>query len=87
MKLYVGNLPASTSSAEVDALVKPFGSADPAVVIMDKATGQSRGFAFVVFESDDSARAAIADLNGKEVDGRALTVSEARQRKDAGAAR
>jgi RNA recognition motif-containing protein len=87
MKLYVGNLSPSTTSLQLDDLVKPFGSADPAVVIKDKATGQSRGFAFVEFKNDDEARKAIAGLNGKEVDGSALTVNEARQRKNFGETR
>ncbi len=87
MKLYVGNLAASTTAAQIDDLVKPFGSAGPAALIKDKMTGQSRGFAFVEFENDDAARKAIAALNGKQVDGNALTVNEARQRKSFGDSR
>ena len=83
MKLYVGNLSVSTTGAQVDDLVREFGSAGPAMLIKDKATGQSRGFAFVEFSNDDAARAAISTLNGKEVDGNVLTVNEARQRKAA----
>lgn len=82
MKLYLGNLSPSTTSAKLDELVKPFGTAGPATVINDKVTGRSRGFAFVEFAKDDEARAAIAGLNGKEVDGNVLTVNEARQRKN-----
>ena len=87
MKLYVGNLAASTTPSQLDALVKAYGSAGPAVVVTDKVTGQSRGFGFIEFKSDDEARAAIAALNGKEVDGSKLTVNEARQKKTFGAAR
>ncbi len=81
MKLYVGNLSTSTTDARLDELLKPFGKPGPAAVIKDKVTGQSRGFAFVEFENDNEARAAIAGLHGKNVDGNVLTVNEARARK------
>ncbi len=87
MKLYVGNLSTSTTGARLDELMHAFGSPGPATVIKDKITGQSRGFAFVEFENDNEARAAIAGLNGKNVDGNVLTVNEARQRKNFGASR
>jgi cold-inducible RNA-binding protein len=87
MKLYLGNLSASTTDTQLNELVKPFGNASPAVVIKDKVTGQSRGFAFVEFKSDDEARAAIAGLHGKEVDGSVLKVNEAKQQKGFGASR
>ncbi len=81
MKLYLGNLSTKTTDAKLNELLKAFGSPSPAVVIKDKATGQSRGFGFVEFAKDDEARAAITGLHGKEVDGNVLTVNEARQRK------
>jgi RNA recognition motif-containing protein len=87
MKLYVGNLASTTTQAQIDELVKPFGTASPSVLITDKLTGRSRGFAFVEFANDAAAQAAIAGLNGKEVDGSVLTVNEARQRKNERAAR
>jgi cold-inducible RNA-binding protein len=87
MKLYVGNLSTTTTDTQLNDLVKPFGNAGPAVVIKDKVTGQSRGFAFIEFKSDDEARAAIAGLNGKDFNGSVLTVNEARQQKNPGASR
>ena len=84
MKLYVGNLASSTTGEQLDDLFKPYRSATPAVLIKDKVTGASRGFAFVELANDDEARAAIAALNGKEIDGSALTVNQARERKSFG---
>lgn len=80
MKLYLGNLSTSTTDAKLNELLKAFGSPGPAVIIRDKGTGQSRGFGFVEFKNDDEARAAIAGLNGKEVDGQVLKVNEAREK-------
>ncbi len=77
-RLYVGNLSFST---EEQALEQLFGQAGPvtSVTLMrDKMTGRSRGFAFVEMETEDGARAAIDQFNGKDVDGRPLTVNEAR---------
>lgn len=82
MKLYVGNLSTSTTEARLDELMKGFGSPGPAAIIKDKVTGQSRGFAFVEFDNDNEARAAIAGLHGKNVDGNVLTVNEARKKSD-----
>jgi RNA recognition motif-containing protein len=82
MKLYVGNLSTQTTDSRLDELMKGFGSPSPARVIKDKATGESRGFAFVEFTSDDEARKAIAGLHGKEIDGNVLTVNEARPSKN-----
>ncbi len=87
MKLYLGTLSSSTTESQLDNLLKPFGTAAPSIVIRDKTTGQSRRFGFVEFDKDDEARAAIAGLHGKEVDGSVLTVNEARQRKNFGAGR
>jgi RNA recognition motif-containing protein len=87
MRLYLGNLSTSTTDAQLDELVKTFGSAGPATVIKDRITGESRGFAFVEFAKDDEARAAIAGLDGKDLNGNALSVNEARQKKSFGAAR
>ena len=84
MKLYVGNLSSKTTEDQLKALAAAFGAPATAEIVMDKATGQSRGFAFVDFPNDDEARAAVAGLNGKEVDGNVLKVNEARQKKMAG---
>ncbi|MDH3642846.1 MAG: RNA-binding protein [Gammaproteobacteria bacterium] len=80
MKLFVGNLPWSVADQDLEELFAQFGGVDSAKVITDRDTGRSRGFGFVEM-GDDSAREAIADLNEKEIDGRKLTVNEARDRK------
>lgn len=76
-KLYVGNLSFQTTESDLDALFAEIGEVDSVRIITDRNTGQSRGFGFVEM-SADSAQKAIGELNGKEVDGRALTVNEAR---------
>ena len=86
-KLYVGNLPYSVGDAELQQLFEAHGSVQSAQVIMDRDTGRSKGFGFVEMGSDQEAQAAIAALNGKEVDGRALTVNEARPKTDGGGGR
>ena len=80
MKLYVGNLSYETNEAELRDLFTPYGAPTSARVITDRDTGRSKGFGFVEFENDAEANAAISALNGKEVNGRALTVNEARPR-------
>lgn len=82
-KLYVGNLSFQTQESDLDALFAEFGEVESVRIITDRTTGQSRGFGFVEL-SDDAARKAIEELNGKEVDGRALTVNEARPQVDRG---
>ncbi len=78
MKLYVGNLSSETTDTQLKDLVAAFGTPTSAQVAKDKTTGQARGFGFVEFSNDEEARAAIAGLNGKEVNGKALKVNEAR---------
>ena len=75
MEIYVGNLPYAASAADVAALFEPFGAPD-VQLMTDRATGRSRGFAFVTMP-DDAARAAIAALHGRTLDGRALRVDVA----------
>ncbi|MCB0417291.1 MAG: RNA-binding protein [Bdellovibrionaceae bacterium] len=77
-KLFVGNLPYSATNAELNDWFSPFGTVESANLITDRATGRSKGFGFVEMANDDEAQAAIDELNGKEVEGRALTVNEAR---------
>lgn len=77
-KLYVGNLSYNTTSSDLEQLCAPHGQVQSAEVIADRDTGRSKGFGFVQMGSDEEAQAAIAALNGKEVDGRALTVNEAK---------
>lgn len=84
MKLYVGNLTYSATNATLETMFAEFGEIRSAQVVMDRDTGRSKGFGFVELASDQSAKAAIAALNGKEVDGRALTVNEAKPREDRG---
>ena len=75
MEIYVGNLPYAAADAEVAALFEPFGA--PRVQLMtDRATGRSRGFAFVTMADDAAARAAIDALNGHLLGGRPLRVDE-----------
>jgi RNA recognition motif-containing protein len=79
MKLFVGNLPWSVTDQDLEEMFAPFGGVDSAKVITDRETGRSRGFGFVEM-ADDSARSAIEDLNDSEVQGRKLTVNQARDR-------
>jgi cold-inducible RNA-binding protein len=79
-RLYVGNLPWSTSSTELQALFEPYGAVRAAEVIMDRVTGRSRGFGFVEMEDDNTMNGAIEALNGKDLNGRPLVVNEARER-------
>ena len=81
-KLYVGNLSYSTSSSDLQQLFTPHGTVQSAEVISDRETGRSKGFGFVQMGSDEEAQEAIAAMNGQQVDGRALTVNEAKPRED-----
>lgn len=78
MKLFVGSLPYSVNSDQLREMFAEFGEVETADVIMDRFTNQSKGFGFVVFPNDDHAKAAIDAMNDKEIDGRRLTVNEAR---------
>ena len=79
-KIYVGNLPFSTTDAELRRLFEQHGTVESVSVIMDRETGRPRGFAFVEMSDASSASAAISTLNGRELDGRALRVNEAQER-------
>ena len=83
-KLYVGNLAYGVTDSDLQAMFAPHGTVQSAQVIMDRDTGRSKGFGFVEMGSAAEATAAINALNGKEVDGRQLTVNEARPREDRG---
>ncbi len=83
-KLYVGNLSYETSDSDLSSMFSAHGSVQSAQVIMDRDTGRSKGFGFVEMGSDQEAQAAIGALNGKEVNGRALTVNEARPKTEGG---
>ena len=82
MKLYVGNLPYSMTDSDLQTLFSAHGTVRSAQVIMDRDTGRSKGFGFVEMDSNEQAQAAINALNGKEINGRALTVNEARPREE-----
>ncbi len=81
-KLYVGNLGYGVSNADLQGLFAPFGTVQTADVITDRDTGRSKGFGFVEMGTAEEAQAAIAGLNGKEHDGRPLTVNEAKPREE-----
>jgi cold-inducible RNA-binding protein len=76
--LFVGNLPYTTTTDDLRAAFERFGAVTRAQVVSDRETGRSRGFGFV--EMEDGADAAIEEMNGKEFNGRTLTVNEARPR-------
>lgn len=84
VRLYVGNLPFSVTEQELEELFGQIGVVESASLVTDRDTGRSRGFAFVEMDSRESADAAIANLNGREIDGRALTVNEARPKENRG---
>jgi len=81
-KLYVGNLPYTVTNDDLSGMLSEFGTVTSAEVIMDRATGRSKGFGFVEMSSDDEANAAIEGLNGKDQGGRSLTVNEAKPREE-----
>ena len=77
-KLYVGNVPFSATEGTLTDWFTPFGTVESARLITDRDTGRSKGFGFVEMSNDEEAERAIAEMNGKEMEGRALTVNEAR---------
>ena len=84
MKLFVGNLSFQTSSQQLEELFAQAGTVQSAVLVTDRDTGRSRGFGFVEMSSREEGEAAIRQFNGMEVDGRNLTVNEARPREERG---
>src|SRR5947207_14964375 len=86
-KLHVGNLGYSVTDGDLAKVFEAHGTVESAQVIMDRDTGRSKGFGFVEMKSDQEAQAAIAGMNGKEVDGRSLTVNEARPKTEGGGRR
>ena len=82
--LFVGNLPHSTTEAELRSLFEPHGAIDRVSVVADRETGRSRGFAFVEMTNADEADKAVAALNGTELEGRALKINEARPKEKSG---
>ncbi len=86
-RIYVGNLSFDTTDDSLGELFSEHGSVNSASVITDRITGRSRGFGFVEMNDAGEGKAAMDALNGQEVDGRSLKVSEARERTDRSAAR
>jgi RNA recognition motif-containing protein len=86
-KLYVGGLAYSVTDATLEALFAQHGAVKSAQVIMDRDTGRSKGFGFVEMGNDQEALNAIRELNGKQHEGRSLTVNEAKPRVDRGGSR
>ncbi|MFW2338425.1 MAG: RNA recognition motif domain-containing protein [Acidimicrobiia bacterium] len=82
MNIYVGNLPYTFTSSDLENVFTPYGEVSSAQVIMDRATGRSRGFGFVEMDDDAAGREAIEKLDGSDLDGRRLTVNEARPRQE-----
>lgn len=81
-KLFVGNLPYSATEDQLQDLFAAYGPVLEVNVMLDRATGRPRGFAFVTMEAKEEADKATEELNGKDWEGRALTVNEARPRED-----
>ena len=83
-KLYVGNLSYDATENDLQDAFQAFGTVTDVNLITDRATGRSRGFAFVTFATPEAARAALDGLSGKDLKGRSLKISEARERDDRG---
>ncbi len=82
--VFVGNVSFQVSESELQALFEPFGEVTRVQIMTDRDTGRSRGFGFVEMTNDDEAAKAIESLNGKEMDGRALNINEARPKPTGG---
>lgn len=83
-KLYVGNMSFKTSEAELRDAFGQFGSVTDVYIANDRETGRPRGFAFVTFSTADEAKVAVEKMNGADLDGRALTVNEAKPKEEMG---
>jgi cold-inducible RNA-binding protein len=81
-KLFVGGISWDTKEEDLQKIFEKVGKVVEVVIIKDKFSGRSKGFGFVTMETEEDAKKAIAELNGKELDGRNLTVNEARPQKD-----
>lgn len=82
MNIYVGNLPYSTTDEDLKSMFSEFGDVSSVNIIKDRMTGNSKGFAFIEMGNDDEGQKAIEEINGKEMDGRALKVNLARPRQE-----
>ncbi len=86
-KLYVGNIPYSLSGDKLKELFSAYGEVTDVFVVKDRNTGRPRGFAFVTFANGEDADRAVAEMNGKEIEGRNIVVSEARPPAERGGGR
>ena len=84
MKVYVGNLSKQVNDSQLNDLATPYGKLISANVATERSSGESKGFGCIEFATDSEANAAIAGLNGREVNGQELKVNESKPRKDAG---
>ncbi len=84
MKIYVGNMSFDTTEDQIRQAFESYGEVTSVNIITDRDTGRAKGFGFVEMSSDSEAKAAIEGLNSKEMDGRAMNISEARPRPDSG---
>lgn len=82
MNIYVGNISFETSEDNLKTMFEEYGEVTSVKIVMDRETGRSRGFGFVEMTDDDKGRTAIAEINGKDFNGRSLRVNEARERTD-----
>ena len=82
MKVYVGNLPFSIDQEGLKGLFADFGEMEEVVIISDRFSGRSKGFGFITFKDEESAKKAISEMNDKEVEGRKLKVNEAKPMED-----
>ena len=80
MRIYLGNLPYSSTEDDIEEAFRPYGEVGSVTIIRDRDTGRPKGFGFVEMPQDGEAQSAIAALNGREMGGRVLTVNEARPR-------
>ncbi len=87
MRIFVGNVPWTTTEDELAQLFQPYGSVASVHIVTNQGSGRSQGFGFVEMPNDAEAQAAIAGLNGTSLGGRTLTVNEAREREDRGGPR
>jgi RNA recognition motif-containing protein len=84
LRIYVGNLSFDTTQSDLESAFQAFGTVGSADLVSDRYSGRSRGFGFVEMSDNSEAEAAIQGMNGKELQGRALTVNEARPRESGG---
>ena len=81
MKVYVGNLSKQVTDAQLNELATPFGKPTSATVATERSSGESKGFGFIEYATDEEAKAAITGLDGRDMNGQALKVNESKPRK------